>query len=48
MKKLIVAAIIVLTSGILSSCTKKHHIQASTISLSGNPFSAKINLATAD
>jgi len=48
MKNLILAVIIVLFTGLLSSCTKKSNVQANSVSFSSNPFLIKSNLATAD
>jgi hypothetical protein len=48
MKNFILTAVIVLSFGILTSCTKKDNIRVSLTVFYNNPFSARSILATAD
>jgi hypothetical protein len=48
MKNLILAAIIVLFTGMFSSAPKKTVIQPTSVSFSSNPYAVNTHLATAD
>jgi hypothetical protein len=48
MKKLVLAALIVIFTGILSSCTKKHNNGVDALAFSSKIFTTATSLATAD
>ncbi|WP_299358151.1 hypothetical protein [Mucilaginibacter sp.] len=48
MKNFIYTAVIILSLGILTSCTKKDNIRTSLTVFHNNPFSVRSILATAD